>query len=103
MAIYDTDGHVIYSVPVSLFPGQQKAATIQIDCVDGYSLYGAAVADVAVEARHGTSGSWTNIETTPIDLTPWDGSRETFQVRFTNESSTAQDSRSMALTVRRPT
>ena len=103
MAIYDTDGHVIYSSALSLFSGNEATVTVQIDCVTGYSLYGEAVADIAVEARHGTSGGWTNIETTPLDLSAFDGSRETYQVRLTAATITAFTSRAFTLTVRRTT
>jgi hypothetical protein len=58
--------------------------TVQIDCFSGQSLYmSATVPDLTVEARHGTVGAWTDLETTAIDLTPYDGSRETFQIQIT--------------------
>jgi hypothetical protein len=103
MAIRDTNSDVLLSANFAMRSGEVSTATIQIDCLDGYSLFGSAVADIAVEARHGTSGAWTNIETTPIDLSAYDGQLETFQVRFTAGTITARTARTVPLTVRRPT
>lgn len=55
----------------------------EIRCFDGYELSCEVVGDMIVEAKHDLEGSYTNIETTPIDLSPFAGADETFQLRFT--------------------
>lgn len=87
--IFDTDGLPLYSAAVGLGPNEQKTATIEVDCLEGYALKGTAVSGVTVEAKHEDDAGWTNIETTDIALTPWAGSRETFLVRFTTTTVSA--------------
>lgn len=59
--------------------------TIPVECTDGYTMrvLQGSVADVSIEARHGASGAYTNIETTELDLSPWDGTTQNFQIRIT--------------------
>jgi hypothetical protein len=101
MAIYDLDDEVIYSSAFALRSGETATATIQIDCVTGWRLSGEVVAGVTIEARHGSAGGWTDIETTPIDLSTWNGSRETFEIRFTAGTITSFSRKSFTLTVSR--
>jgi len=68
---------------IALESGENRIITFSIPCYDGRELSGEAVTGLTVEARHGTGGAWTNIETTPIDLSPYAGSTGTFQVRVT--------------------
>lgn len=58
----------------------------EIDCFDGQTLSCDSVANLTIEAKHDLSGAYTNIETTPIDLSSFAGNRETFQLRFTPSS-----------------
>jgi hypothetical protein len=64
--------------------GAAVTQTIEIDCVDGhtFSLASGAVSGCVVEFKHEDEVSWTAIETTPYDLSAFDGTRETFQIRF---------------------
>lgn len=87
---------------VSLTSTLAKTFTIEIDCFDGQFLSGEAVADAAIEARHGTGGAYTNIETTPIDLSAYAGSLETFQVRMTAGTITSHLTRAFRLRVGPP-
>lgn len=100
--IYDTGGLVIYSAAYSVASADSEIQTIQIDCEDGYELRGEPVATLALEARHGTSGPWISIENDSIDLSPWDGSRETFQIRLTAQTVFELTRRVFRLTVKRP-
>ena len=84
--IYDTAGNEILSAAFSMSSADVKTATIQIDCTAGQYLRGEAVSGLTVEAKQEDAVSWTNIETTPIDLATWDGTTETFLVRFTAPS-----------------
>ena len=57
---------------------------IEIDCVDGhtFSLETGAVAGCVVEFKQDAEVSYTDIEATPYDLSPFAGTTETFQIRF---------------------
>jgi hypothetical protein len=102
--IKDTDGNVLYSVDLSIESEEAQITTIQIECRDGYSLFGEAVDDMTVEARHGTSGSWTDLSAGgSIDLTPWDGDLETFQIQTIAGVISEYVLRGFTLTMRRPT
>ncbi len=67
-------------------PSEQRTYSILVPCFVGTQISGNVVADFVVEARHGTGGSWTNIETDAIPLDAWDGTTQTFQVRVTAPS-----------------
>lgn len=97
--IFDTDGLPVYSAAVALGTGEQSTATVDVECRTGYSLRGTAVTGVTVEAKQEDAVSWTNIETTPIDLTPWAGTTERFLVRFTAGTVTSFDRVTFTLSV----
>jgi len=102
--IYDLDNNVILSSPnIALHSGESTICSVLIDCETGFSLFGQAVADMSVEARHGVSGSWTNLETTPIDLGTWNGSREVFQIQLTAGAISTFERQAFPVKVRRPT
>ena len=65
--------------------------TIELDCTDGhtFSLESGAVTGCVVEFRHEDDVSWTNIETTPYDLSAFAGTRETFEIRYDPSAATA--------------
>jgi hypothetical protein len=86
--IRDTNGP-LDTITLALESGQNRVYTITIDCFTGHELSGEVVGDIAVEARHGIVGAYTDIETTPIDLSPYNGSTETFQIRVTAGTITA--------------
>lgn len=68
--------------------GSAVVVNVQIDCHDGYELSCDSVSNLTVEAKHSGDVGYTNIETTPIDLSSYAGSRETFNLRFTPSSTT---------------
>ena len=103
MPIKDTDGNIISGAAFVVRSTENEIGTFEIDCAAGWSLYGTVTSEMVVEARHGSSGGWTDIETTPIDLTPWDGSTETFQFRVTAPTVTVASTIAYTLTVRRTT
>lgn len=82
--------------------GSAVVQETQIDCFDGHTLTGEPVGDVAVEARpadaveflssavefdgeplYFTTDSYTDIETTAIDLSPYADELKGFQIQFT--------------------
>ena len=68
--------------------GSAVVKEIEIRCYDGYELSCDSVSNMTVEAKHDLSGAYTNIETTPLDLSSFAGSDETFQLRFTPSATT---------------
>ncbi len=73
----------IRAYQITLASTQSKIITRSIVCKDGYELSSETVSDLTVEARHGSSGGWTNIETGSLDLSTWAGSTENFEIRLT--------------------
>lgn len=64
--------------------GEVLVFTVPILCTAGYTLRveQGSVSNVLIEARH-VGDSFVNIETTELDLTPWDGTTEDFEIRIT--------------------
>lgn len=81
--IYDLDNNPIFSAALSVPSADSIVLQIRIDCMTGYEFYADTVANLAAEGQKEGDVSWTNIETTPIDLSPWNGTRQTFNVRLT--------------------
>lgn len=67
--------------------GSSVIWTLPIECLDGsiLTIDPTSVSNLGIEARHVEMPElgWTNLETTQIDLSPWDGSTEDFEFRFT--------------------
>lgn len=68
--------------------GSAVVQNVKIDCFDGHELSCDSVANLTVEAKHSGDVGYTNIETTPIDLSSYDGTQQTFNLRFTPTSTT---------------
>jgi hypothetical protein len=81
MGIYDLDDKPLTAASFSLVSGQTTSMMIRIDCETDYVLEGIPVADVTIEAKH-SSGSFQDIENIPLSLTPWNGTRQPFEIRF---------------------
>jgi hypothetical protein len=67
---------------------------VSMDCYDGHTFsLGVAVTGAVIEFRHSTDVSWTAIETTPYDLSPFatESQPVEFQLRFDPESVTLQE------------
>lgn len=85
--IRDADGNPVSSFSTSMRTGDVAAYTLVLDCESGYEFFADAVTDLAVEAKRSADASWVDIETTPIDLTPWAGTQQPFDVRLTASGS----------------
>lgn len=81
--IYDTEDNPISSYTMSVYSGAAPVLQVRADCRAGYELSCETVADLAVEARKLGDTDWINIETTPIDLAEYEGTRQTFEIRLT--------------------
>lgn len=97
--IYDLDNNPLSSFSMSIASGDDAVLQLQLDCLSGYEFFSLSVSNIAVEARKQGDVSWTNIETTPIDLSPYNGLREIFEVRLTADVVSAINRRSFALKV----
>jgi hypothetical protein len=86
------------SSSVTLFSGQSKTITLDIPCFDGYELSGSVVPDVTVEIRRGTVGAYQDAETLTYDESPYAGTTQTFQLRFTVGTITTPIKRKFVLT-----
>lgn len=73
--------------------GESVIWTLPIECSDGLELTidPTSVANLSIEVRHVESPdtAWTDLESAALDLSPWDGSTEDFEFRFTADTVTA--------------
>ena len=99
MAIFDTANNPISSFSLSLNSAEVKTLTIRVECRTGRFLRCETVADIAVEARKVGDTTWINLETTPIDLSPFDATRQNFEIRLTAVSVIVLTRRNFKLTV----
>ncbi len=81
--IRDNDDNPISAFTGAIAPSGVVTCTVKIDCEENRKLYADATSDFAVVARKLGDASWINIETTPIDLTPYAPAREQFEIRIT--------------------
>lgn len=84
MSFYDLNNIGEISVQFQLITGNVAQCRFLLDCRSGYSIFGEVLDNVTVELKHSLEVSYSNIETTPYDTTPFDGSREAFDLRFTS-------------------
>ena len=87
MSIRDTNGDPIEMFSTSIQASSVQTYTVKIDCETDYELVADAVSDLTVEAKRTADASWVNIETTPIDLSAWDGTQQEFQIRVSAANS----------------
>jgi hypothetical protein len=81
--IRDTDNSPISTYIGAIAPSGVFTTTMHIDCEENSKLSSESTSAYAVEARKVGDASWTNLETTPIDLTPYAPARTAFQLRIT--------------------
>lgn len=65
--------------------GEELIFTLPIECLDGYKLFinPGTLPHLSIEARHVETpeAAWTNLG--DLDLSPWDGTTEDFEIRIT--------------------
>jgi hypothetical protein len=83
----DTDDPLqeISSTSNSIASGAVQTYTIPVDCADGrvLTLDPRPIADLTIEAKRSADSVWVDFETTDIDLSPWDGTTQDFDIRVT--------------------
>lgn len=66
---------------------QAKSAAVtlpmKVDCKTGYKLYCDVTANVTIEGRFTGDVSWTNLESSYLDLSPFNGIRKAIEIRST--------------------
>lgn len=92
----------ISSYQISIPSNTSVILTRNIRCESGYQLTSETVSDLTVEARHGSSGSWTNLESSALDLSTWNGSTESFQIRLTAATVASRTLKNFNLIIARP-
>ena len=98
--MYDLDDNPLANGSISVESAGFADLQIKADCRAGYVLRAkSAVDDLSIEGKHAGAGAFTNLETGSIDLSPWNGSREIFDIRLTGETVTARTLRAVVLSV----
>lgn len=77
--------------PITKFAYAQQKATaktlqIKVDCKTGYRLFCDPTANLTVEGKLSSDVSYTNLESSFIDLSPYNGIRKTFDIRITTDN-----------------
>lgn len=81
--IYDIDDNPLPSYLMNLASSGVSQFPIKVNCRTGLYLRSQTVSDILVEGRKLGDVSWINLETTGIDLSADDGTRQTYEVRLT--------------------
>jgi hypothetical protein len=98
--IYDHDNRPLLSTTMSIGSETDLQFKIYIDCRAGYFLRATSVDTLTVSGRpQGVSGPFTNLETSAIDLTPYNGTRKEFSIKVDSASFTTYGRRSFFLEV----
>lgn len=99
--IYDLNDNPLQAAHLSVTENLSRSFEMRVECRSGYFLRAETVADLTVEARRSGSPTWTNLETSEIDLSAWLGTRQQFEVRLSAGASGALELRNFALRVER--
>ena len=96
--IFDKNGQILTNGAVSIEAGSVTYLEIKIECRNNFSLLAAVTPDLLIEARaFNRESGWTNIETTPIDLSDYAGTLQIFEIRLT--AGDVQDITELAFTL----
>ncbi len=83
MRFFDRIGNEIERIRTQVPSGQTREYPIAVECHAGRQLSLGAVPNMTIEAKHAASPTWVNIGAAPIDLAPWDGTIQDFDIRIT--------------------
>lgn len=101
--ILDTDENPITSTALTVAPGGNRTFSLLIDCRDGYELGAAAVnPDVTVSGKAEPGDAFSNLETSPIDLTGYAPARKTFYFKIEAAALADPAAEIITINVRRP-
>lgn len=83
--ILDVDGNPLSVINDILADnGATKTYRTQLDCLAGYNLWAEPSAHVTIEGKKVGDVSWVSLVHPGIDLSPFDGTRQLFDVRVTS-------------------
>lgn len=97
--MFDTDDNPITGFNFAIDSGAVITFQVRDNCQDGLRLYSETVGDLTVEGRIAGGGSFTDLEGSYIDLTPYAGTRQTFDIRITAGSVSTPTRRKFRLRV----
>lgn len=97
--IFDIEDNPLSAFPLSIYSGETKTATVRVECRIGYFLRSEDVSGLTVSARRVGDPAWTNIETTPIDLSAHAGTRQNFEIRLVADAVVIVERRNFKITV----
>lgn len=89
----------IVTAQVQIGPSSSIQFIILIDCVAGYKLYSSINAELGIFGRKQGDVSWVNLETSFIDLTPYDGNLYGFEIKLDSGAITAYHTNQFSLLV----
>lgn len=84
--ITDLDNNPITVFNFAMASAGVLTMSVKIDCKTDYRLTCSVTANIVVEGRKSGDVSWTNLESSFIDLSAYDGTRQTFEIRLTGAS-----------------
>jgi hypothetical protein len=76
--ILDADGNRISSLALAAAPGSDNAFTLRIQCRAGYFLSAVNDDDVTITGKANPGDAFQNLQSSPIDLIPYDGTVRVF-------------------------
>jgi hypothetical protein len=97
--IYDLNDNPLSSGELTVESGEVKTLTVKIDCEPNQFLRAETVFDLAVEGKQQSESSYTDLEAAGLNLTTWQGARETFLIRLTAGTVTEITEHAFALKV----
>jgi hypothetical protein len=84
--ILDADGNIMQNAYLGLRPGEDGIVTLTIaDCEADTFLTGTSNPGLIVEISEADADDWSRIDTNSLDLTPYDGTDQDFDIRFTDD------------------
>lgn len=96
--MYDLNDNPISTGQISVSGFGFGAFSVKADCRTGYVLR-AEGDSLTITARRLGDTPWTNIITGSIDLSAWNGTRETFEVRVSGSMVSARTLREARLVI----
>ena len=81
--IYDMSGNILNVGSLDIVSGESRDILCQIDGKAGKILRAEITGDLQITAKQTDQPDFTDLETTGLDLTEFDGSREGFVIRLT--------------------
>lgn len=81
--IYDIEDNPIAGFNFPISSGQIVVFQIRADCQAGLRLFSDVVGDLTIEGRPQGVGAYVNLESSDIDLGPYAGTRQNFDIKVT--------------------